>query len=226
VSETDSFIEEVSEEVRKDRMFKLWKRFGPYVIGGVVAIVVLAGAKEWVDSRAKTQAENTGAALVAASAGSPDQAAQALTVIADAATHDGEAVLARLMAAAAYAESGDQEAAAAAYDLVNLDSNADLILRDFAAFRALMLRSAEMQAADLVNALNPIAEGQNAFRILALEARGVAQYRAGDAEAAAADLQAVVNDETSPNGARSRAAALLTAMGVSLEDSDPQAVEE
>ncbi|MGB0507076.1 MAG: tetratricopeptide repeat protein [Pikeienuella sp.] len=226
MSETDSFIEEVSEEVRRDRMFKLWKRFGPYVIGAVVAIVVLAGVNEWMNSQAKTQAENTGAALTAASAGTPAEAAQALTVLADAAAHDGEAVMARLMAAAAFAEAGDDKAAAEAYDLVNLDPNADLILRDFAAFRALMLRSADMAPADLVNALNPVAEGQNAFRILALEARGVAQFRAGNADAAAADLKAVVEDQATPNSARSRASALLTAMGVSLEESDPEAVAE
>lgn len=226
MSETDSFINEVSEEVRQDRMFKLWKRFGPYVIGAVVAVVALAGVNEWMTTQAKTRAENTGAALTAASAGAPDQAAQALTVLADAASHDGEAVLARLMAAAAFAEAGDKEAAAAAYDLVNLNADADLVLRDFAAFRALMLRSGEMAPADLVNALNPVAEGSNAFRILALEARGVAHYRAGDADAAAIDLRAVVEDQASPNGARQRASALLTAIGVSLDDGDTQPVVE
>jgi hypothetical protein len=34
VSETDSFIQEVTEEVRHDRMFRLWKKYGPYAVAG------------------------------------------------------------------------------------------------------------------------------------------------------------------------------------------------
>ena len=30
----------VSEEVRRDRMFGLWKRYGPFVIGAIVVFVV------------------------------------------------------------------------------------------------------------------------------------------------------------------------------------------
>ena len=66
MSDRDSFIEEVSEEVRRDRMFSLWKRYGPFVIGGIVAVVALTGVKNWLDSEAEKAARQAGGALIAA----------------------------------------------------------------------------------------------------------------------------------------------------------------
>ena len=39
MSESDSFIQEVTEEVRQDRMFALWKKWGPYVLAAIVIAV-------------------------------------------------------------------------------------------------------------------------------------------------------------------------------------------
>ena len=44
MSETDSFIQEVTEEVRQDQMLRYWKKYGAYVIGGVALIVAGAAA--------------------------------------------------------------------------------------------------------------------------------------------------------------------------------------
>ena len=37
-------FDEVDEELRRDRAEKLWKKYGAYVMGAAVAIVVAAGA--------------------------------------------------------------------------------------------------------------------------------------------------------------------------------------
>ncbi|MEL6318680.1 MAG: hypothetical protein AAFR16_13700, partial [Pseudomonadota bacterium] len=37
--ETDTFIDEVTEELRRDRLFALFKRYGPFAIGAVVLLV-------------------------------------------------------------------------------------------------------------------------------------------------------------------------------------------
>lgn len=217
VSDRDSFIDEVSEEVRRDRMFSLWRRFAPFVIGGVVVIVALAGAKAWMDSKAVDEARRAGAAIIGATEVAPTEAATALSALADATDHEGAAVLSRLRAAGAYAEAGAAAEAAAAYRQVADDGAADPLLRDFAAFRAVMAGAGGMEPAALIDALNPIADGNGAFRLLAMEAKGAAQLAAGDRDAAIATLRAIIDDEAAPQGLTQRVGALLSALGAKEE---------
>ena len=226
MSDRDSFIDEVSEEVRKDRMFALWKRYGPFVIGAVVAVVALTGVKNWLDHQARKAARQAGGALIAAADAPPEEAAAALTALAEQTDHEGAAALARLRAAGALAAAGDKDAAAAAYDVIAADAGADKLLQDFAAFRALALRADEMAPDAAIDALEAIAGGAGPFRLLALEAQAAAFLRAGDVEAASEALQIVAEDERTPNGLRQRALAALTALGVTLAPEAPAANAE
>ena len=56
MSETDSFIQEVTEEVRQDRMLAYWKKWGPFILGGVVLVVGAAAAWSWWQSQKQAQA--------------------------------------------------------------------------------------------------------------------------------------------------------------------------
>lgn len=216
MSDNDSFISEVSEEVRRDRMFALWKRFGPLVIGAVVAVVAAAGVKTYLDHQADVSARSAGGALLAAADGTPAQAAEALTALADQTDHEGAATLARLRAASALAEAGDVGAAASAYDVVAGDAGADALLQDFASFRALMLRADGMAPDALADSLAPFISG-GPFRLLALEAQGLAFHRAGDETSAAAALKEVAEDEATPPGLRQRVLAVMTALGIEAD---------
>ena len=52
---------EVEEEMRKERMKALWDRFGTYIIGGALAIIVgVTGVKGW-EYYKTTQANEAGA---------------------------------------------------------------------------------------------------------------------------------------------------------------------
>jgi hypothetical protein len=217
VSDSDSFINEVSEEVRRDRMFSLWRRYGGLVIGAVVAIVIAAGVKTWLDHNAQAEAEAVGGALIAAGEGTPEAAAAALTALAAETGNKGAAMLARLNAGAALAEAGNREEAAKAYDGVAADPGADPLLQDFAAFRAVMLRSEEMAADALIGALSPIANGTGPYRLLAMEAQGFAHLKGGDRQAAVAAFQAIYLDEQTPQGLRQRVEAVLTTLNAEPE---------
>ena len=55
MSDTDSFIEEVTEEVRRDRLFAWMKRYGWMVIGAVIIVVGGAGFIEYRKAQATAQ---------------------------------------------------------------------------------------------------------------------------------------------------------------------------
>ncbi|MEM7546717.1 MAG: tetratricopeptide repeat protein [Pseudomonadota bacterium] len=219
MSDSDSFINEVSEEVRRDRMFSLWRKYGAFVIGGIVAIVVGAGAKTWMDHQAEIAAQRAGGALLAAAEGSPEAAADALTALAAETEHEGAAILARLRAAAALIDAGDEGAAIAIYDEITASTTVDPLFQEFAGLRSVLIRSADMPAADAVSALAPFATGTGPFRLLALEAQGLAHLKGGDRDAAGLAFRTIMQDQRAPNGLRQRVEAVMTAVGIAPDDS-------
>ena len=69
------FIDEVDEEVRRERMQSLWKRWSPLIVGAVVLLLVaVAGWQFWQNYRADKAAAASAAftaALNEAQAGKP-----------------------------------------------------------------------------------------------------------------------------------------------------------
>ena len=218
MSDSDSFINEVSEEVRRDRMFALWRKYGPYVIGAIVLIVAAAGVKAYLDAQERAAAQEAGGALIAASEGDLDAQTAALTALADSADHVGARLLAELRAAGVMAATGDAAGAANAYDEGAASATADPLLQDFAAYRATILRGATMEPSAFADALSPIANGSGPFRLLAMEARGIALVRAGDQTAGEEELRAAFSDEAAPQALRQRIEVLMTAIGGSLDN--------
>jgi hypothetical protein len=213
LADSDSFIEEVTDEVRRDRMFRLWRRFGPAVIGALVAVVAATAVIEWRKHADSEAAKEAGGALIEAQRAA-EPAARAARLADLAPSLDGGAGLAaRLAAAAARAEAGDAAPAAAAYAEVAEAAGADDPLGAFAAFRAATLAAATAAPGDAVAALTPLAEGDGAFRLLALEARAAARLRAGDRAGARADLEAAAGDPAATEALRARSRETLAAMG-------------
>ncbi len=204
MSETDSFIQEVSEEVRQDQMFALWKKWAPAIIGGIA--VVVGGAAYWSWSSAKTQAaaEARGGQLIAAEPGEVEQ----FTALPD--QIDGPAkLLAELTAAAALAEDGQADAAIERY--VAIVDRADITAeyRDIARLQAIRLGGVSDPAA----ALDEMIEAGSPYRLLALEQRAAIRLGAGDIDGAHADLTTILGDPQITGPLRQRALAVMTATG-------------
>ncbi len=66
MSNPDSFIEEVTEEVRRDKLFAMFRKYG--WIGGLLVVGIVGGAawNEWQKSQAMARAEGFGDAMLEA----------------------------------------------------------------------------------------------------------------------------------------------------------------
>lgn len=204
MSDQDSFIHEVTEEVRRDRMFRLWKRYGPYVIGVLVAIVAVTAGLQYLKHLEREAARDAGVSLIeAARETDPARRAERFAATLDGAD-GGAAVLARLRLAAASAQSGDLERAANEYQILADDPATPLPLAEFAALRAILVRAPLTGTLDTIDALGPFTAADSAFRLLALEARGVARMRAADRDGAQADFSEVLADPAATANMRAR----------------------
>ena len=203
---------EVEEDVRREQLKSLWDRYGVFVIG--VALLIVLGTAgwrgwEWYSAR---QAAQTGAEYYAAMQlaldGKPEEAEAAFNEIA--AKGSGFATLARLRAAAARAEAGDKAGAVAEYDAVASGAGTGTDLRNVARIRAgYILLELEDQGAVEQRVGELAAEG-NPWRNSARELLGLAAYQAGDTDTATQRFEEILADSETPQDMRARAQLMIS----------------
>jgi hypothetical protein len=203
---TDIF-DEVDDDLRRDRMAALWKRWGGLVLAAAVIVVLATAALTfWKRSQAAQRAESTAALAQAVSAGAADPKATADQLAAYAAKADAShARLAVLEEAAARAQAGDPVGAAALYDRVADDREADQLAREAAALRAATLRFDQLPPADVIKALQPLAAPNAPFSPLARELIALATAKQGDRAQAAKLFDELAQDQATPAGVAQRA---------------------
>jgi hypothetical protein len=198
---------EVDEEVRRERLKKLWDRYSAYIIAVAVLIVAGIGAwrgyEYWVAKRAAA----AGSAFEAAAALS-DQSkyseAEAAFAKAAAEAPEGYRVLARMRAAGALAQVKPADAVKV-YDELSADASLGTIWQDLAAIRAGLLLVDTASLADMRKRLDPLSEPARSFRHTARELLALSAWRNHDFPAARRYLEMIAADAESPVGTRARA---------------------
>lgn len=209
MSNPESFIDEVSEEVRRDRLFGLMRRYGWIAVVVVLGIVGGAAWTEWSKARDSAQAEAFGDAVLGA-LDTADVPARRTALEAVPAS-DGQRGIVGLLVAADPGE--DREAALAALDRVAGDAALGPEYRDLAVLRRVLLQGADTPTADRRAALEPLATPGRPYRTLALEQIAYLSAEAGDTDAAIAGLTALTQDQEATPGLRRRAGQMVTALG-------------
>jgi len=206
---TDIF-HEVDEEVRRERLKKLWQRYGNYIIAGCLLVVVgIAGWRgyEWLE--AKRAAESGAAfeqAVTLAESGKVQEAEAAFAKLATGGTA-GYRVLSRLREAAELAQS-DPKTAIKAYEEIAADRAAGQVIQDLATLRAGLLLVDHTPYADLRSRLEPLTGPERALRYSARDLLALSAWKQGDVSAAKQWTEAIIGDPLTPAGARSRAEVL------------------
>ena len=218
MSNPDSFIDEVTEEVRRDRLYAMFRKYG--WIGGLLVLGIVGGAAyvEWEKSKAVARAEGFGEAMLDALdvGGTAERRAAMAAVPAD----GTQAALKALMLASDPAGDLPQSKAEAlaALEALIADASQPEIYRDMATLRQVMVAGADLPLADRRAALEGISAPGRAFRVMAAEQLAYLLIEEGNAEGAIAALSALMQDQEATQGVRARAAQMITALGGSLPD--------
>ena len=206
------FFREVDEAVRQDRYKQLWDKYGVYILGVAVLIVVgVAGHRAWTYWQ-EQQAAEAGAkytqALSMEEGADAAQAREMLTALAEQGPQ-GYRVLARFQLAAAEAKAGETDKAVAAYDALAKDSGIDPILQGNAAIQAAALRLDKADYAEMEGRLKGLVDSNSAWRFSARELLGLSAYRLNDMREAERQFSALVGDQGTPPNLRERADMML-----------------
>jgi hypothetical protein len=197
---------EVDEEVRRDRLNKLWQRYGNYIIAALVLVIVAVGAwrgYEWWQVR---QSAESGAAfeqaVTLAEAGKHQEAEAAFAKLAADGTA-GYRVLARLREAAELGRT-DRKAAVSAYDQIAGNKGDGQALRDLATLRAGFLLVDTAPYDELRARLEPLTAPERVFRHSARELLALSAWKSGDMTAARRWTDMITADAQTPAATRSR----------------------
>jgi hypothetical protein len=217
VSDTDSFIEEVTEEVRRDRLYGYMRRYGWIAVLAVVLIVGGAGWREYRKAQDMAQAQAFGDAIMAAlEAEAPAERIAALSDVA--APGAGGQALLDLMIAAEEGSDGDGAAAAARLQAVSGNTDAPAIYRQIAQFKALSRDDTGLTAQERLAGLEALAVPGQPLNLLAQEQLALLEIKAGETDAALDRLRVVAQDSAASAGLRRRAQQLIVALGGVLDE--------
>ncbi len=211
MSNPDSFIQEVTEEVRRDRFYGYVRRYG--WIGVLAVLLVVGGAafNEWRNARAQAQAEAFGDAVLAA-LDAPDAEARRAALSDIDADGPRRAILALLQAAEAQ-RAGDTDAALAAFAAIEDDGSMPSSYRQLAALKRVMLAGPALPAAERESILSGLAQPEMPFRPLAMEQIALLRIEAGERDAALAVLTDLLDEPQASEDLRARVQQVIVALG-------------
>ncbi|MDT2031880.1 hypothetical protein [Planktomarina sp.] len=209
MSDTDSFIDEVTEEVRRDRLFGYFRRYG--WIPAVIIFTLVGGTayNEWSRAQVAQVAQARGDALL--NALELEDVAEKVIVLSAIASEGNDALVAKLLVAGIEAEQ-----AADLLKSVAADDKQPNYIRDLA--RLKMASTDGVLTADEAAAiLAKLSEPGGVYRNVATELLVAVQLQRGDTEAALELLQAHIKDAVASSEQIQRMAELIVALGASPE---------
>ena len=214
MSNPESFIDEVTEEVRRDKLFKAFRKYG--WIGILLVLGVVGGTvwNEWQKAQSAARAEVFGDA-VSTALDLPDPAARRTALSAVPADGAQAAILQLLLASD---PDQDKAASLAALDAVIADPAQMPLYRDLATLRRVVVAGDEMPISDRRTALDGIAVAGRPFRVLAQEQLAYLLIEEGKADAAISALQALAQDQEASPALRGRVGQVIVALGGKLPE--------
>jgi hypothetical protein len=195
------FIREVDEELRRAQLQSIWDRFAPLIIGACVLVVALtAGYRgwDWWQTRQAAQAgDRFTAAVQALESGNRTEGEAQLAQIAESG-NDGYAALARLRLAGERAAAGAKPEALAAYDAIAADPEVAESLRSLARIRGALLALDTADVAGARERAEPLNQSGGSWRHAAREVLGTAAYQAGELQQARDRFSEIQQDAETP----------------------------
>ena len=219
MSETDSFIDEVNEEVRRDRLYAALRRYGWIAIVAVLAIVGGAAVNEYRRAPDLALAQQRGDAILQAlESDTGESRSAALSEIAT----EGSAVSALVGLFRASELVMMQDPAAASDVLAALIGQESISgdYSDLALFKQLLLEGSGLDASARRSGFDQLSAAGNPLRLLAQEQLALLDLQENDETAAVKRLRDLLQDAEMTQNLRQRLGQLMVALG-----QDPNALD-
>ena len=209
MSDTDSFIDEVTDEVRRDRLFGFFRRYGWIAAVMILGLVGATAFNEWSKSAAAQVAQARGDALLDALDMEDDVASVAALI--EISTQEGGDVVASFLAAGA-----DQSQAMSLLGEIAANTDQPEYIRDLARLKLATTPDA-VSHGEAVLILTDLSTAGGLYRNAATEMLVAIELERGNVDAAVTLLQAHIQDAQATQEQIQRMGELLVALGAKPE---------
>ena len=213
VSDTDSFIEEVSEEVRRDRLYGFFRK---YAWIGILVVVTIVGGTAFLEfhkAKAKTKAEAIGSSIIEALEISNEKERVELLGNIEVSNSEAKSIVALLLAAEEMSLQ-NYDAASRNLNAISEDQSISQIYRDMAKFKFLLISHSRLEVELLLTGFEDLASPGNPFRLLAEEQIALLRLKNKENEAAINILKSILDDAELTDTIKQRVSQLLISLDV------------
>ena len=220
MSDTDSFLQEVSEELRRDKLYRNIRKYGWVAILLVILIVGAATYREYLKSQAETEAELFGTSIIDAlnEKNVADRIAKLQKI--NAPGENAKAIVAMLLSAEATGNETTNFEMSTLSDVTER-LTIDAHYRDLLNFKILLGSSEIMDLDERIKAFEGLSTPGNPFRLLAEEQMALIELELGNTDNAIEKISQILLDSELTVGLRNRATQMLIALG-----KDPELINE
>ena len=209
----DSFINEVTEDLRRDRMIGYLRRYGWIAVLAVVLIVGGTAWNEWRKASDRASAEAFGDAVLTALEN--DAPADRVRALAQIETTGAQSGLVQLLSAGELLQT-DRAAALAALQAAAADTALSDAYRQLAALKRVIAAGADLSLSEREEVLARLAQPGQPMRPLALEQSALLQLEQGNRETAIEILTDLLSQSGVSDALRRRVTQLLVALGADV----------
>ena len=210
MSNNESFMQEVSEEVRKDRFYRILKKWGWVGIALIVALVGGASFNEWNKESKINSARNLGDRVLAAIASKDVIDLKEIEII----NVSQDIFIKNLMSAILFSDD-KLDASKKALEEIGGIPGITKTYKDLNAFKLglLLLKSGNLTGEERFGVFEALVEPGSPFRSLAKEQQALILIEQGNIELAIKTLMEITDDSETTDTLRRRVAQLRISLG-------------
>lgn len=226
----DNIFDEITADLRRDRLSDAWHKYGRYIIGAAVGLVLVISASIGISSYQQNREEQASArydALLAELDG-VDNEARIVRLLSFAATeNNGYGALARMSATLLQARRGERDNALAGFDMLADDGSLPDSLRDFARLQgAIVVLDGDANLDDIETRLARLLLKDNGLQPMAREVLALAYIANDKPLEARAELKKLQDDAATGYLTKERVNIMLTSLRGHLLSPQPKAEAE
>ena len=207
--ETNEFVEEIREDIRREDLMKFWATYGNYILGAIAALVLTtAGVLYWTHHQEQKKIEHASLyekALEPLKSGDTEKTISLLTDL-EKKAGDGYYSLIALKKASLEKDKGF------AFRQVAQDQKVEKSFRDLALIMASLHDLDGKPSPSLTKELDSLKTSSSPFRPLAMEELALSLVKTGSGKEALDLLQNLTVDQVATPSLRARATALIEAI--------------
>lgn len=226
--DSDTFLREVDEELRRERVTSFMTRYGRWVIGGAVLLLAAIAALIWLRSHREEQAGQASEKLVQVieqlEQNNGRAAAPAIDELAGN-RREGYRLAALFARANAQISSNSIPAAVQTLGAIAVDESAPQPYRDAATVRQVQLQFDSLPPAQVIQRLQAYAQPGNPWFGTAGEMVAIAQMRMQRFAQAAQSFGNLARDPNVPESIKARAIQMASSLGVDAVQLDPSIMQ-